>query len=64
MGALVKLPDRTADDSIRWQLLRAFLNQPGVRVFRTLRTISVSFESDIAAEQFHKLLLSRRGRMK
>ena len=61
MGAeVLNLSRRMETDSVNWQLLQAFLNQDGVRIFGTLRTISVSFESDVAAEQFHKLLLSRR----
>jgi hypothetical protein len=69
MGKIVHLrPSKRGFDDVavaafRAQMINAFLNR-SVRTFVTLATVSVSFNTAIEAQEFHKLLLSRRGRMK
>lgn len=43
-------------------LMHAFVTRPNINIFRTLKTVSVSFASEIEAEEFAKLLRgARRG---
>jgi hypothetical protein len=54
--------ERTFTDHVSWSMLMHAFLERRVRVFRTLCTVSVSFNSKLEAEEFYKLLLSKRGR--
>lgn len=40
----------------RWLMLDAFHKQKGARAFQTLNTVSISFESKVAADEYFRLL--------
>jgi len=65
-GLTVAKYPRTVDDvaiaAIRGMMIDAFLDRRA-SIFKTLCTVSVSFNSKLEAEQFYKLLV-RRGRRK
>lgn len=49
--------------AMRGKMIDAFLRLAGVRIFQTLNTVSISFETRIAADEFVKLLKAAlRGR--
>jgi hypothetical protein len=41
-------------------LMRAFLRRPGVRISRSLVTVLITFETKLEAEEFHKLMASKK----
>ena len=55
-GNAPKLPKPIEMRMARMLMIDAFLKQKGARIFRTLRTVSVSFEQEVAAEEFERLL--------
>lgn len=51
-----RLHPRTEAKFARWLMLDAFHLQKGARVFQTLNTVSVSFESKVAADEYFRLV--------
>lgn len=50
-----ELRQRAEHDCISWQLFKAFMARR-VKMFRTLCTVSVVFNTQLEAEEFQKLL--------
>lgn len=63
MSVSVRTLDRKIiQDAANWAMLQAYLNQRGVHVFRTLRTISVSFDDDVTAGEFERFIVNARNK--
>lgn len=56
-----ELRQRAEHDCISWQLLKAFMARR-VKMFRTLCTVSIVFNTQLEAEEFEKLMRRANAR--
>lgn len=56
-----ELRQREVEHAFLWQLFRAFMSRR-VRMFRTLSTVSIVFDSETDAQEFERQILQKAAR--